>query len=133
MNTFTVVLEDTFGADTIDDAESFIGEDQSGSFSILHGHARMITTLVTGLARIRVRGDEWRYVALPGAVLYFDRNRLEVATRRYLIGSDYTKISDALEEQLVEEERELESIKRGLRRMELNLLKRMREMGRELV
>jgi len=56
MTAFTLLLQDATGAERIDGVEVFIGEDASGSFGILAGHARIMTTLVVGPARFR-RGD----------------------------------------------------------------------------
>jgi F-type H+-transporting ATPase subunit epsilon len=130
MKTFPVVFQDAAGSDTIEGVVSFIGEDRSGSFAVRHGHARFVTALVMGLARLRLEDDSWRYVALPGAVACFDEGTMTVATRRYLIGDDFNEISEALEVQLASEERKLASIRQGLRRMEQHLLERIREMGR---
>ena len=71
MNTFTLRLQDARHAEQIDGVRAFVAEDDSGSFGILANHARMITTLVVGLARFRCDGTHWRYVAMPGAVVYF--------------------------------------------------------------
>ena len=90
---------------------SFVGEDSTGSFGILAGHARMMTSLIIGLARFRVGEDNWKYLALPGAVLYFHDNVLTLSTRRYLVDDDYMRISQALEQQLVAEEEQLHTMK----------------------
>lgn len=43
----------------VDDVTSFVGEDGSGSFGILAGHARAMTLLSFGLARFRIGNDLW--------------------------------------------------------------------------
>ena len=130
MKTFTLVLQDANHAEEINDVSTFVGEDASGSFGILAGHERMMTSLVTGLARFRSQADDWRYLALPGAMLYFYHDCLTLSTRHYLLDNDYQRISTALQEQLLREEEELRTMKNSLYRMEEELLKRMWQMGR---
>jgi F-type H+-transporting ATPase subunit epsilon len=129
MQGFTLNLLDATHSERVENVHSFVGEDRSGSFGILAGHARMITVLVIGLARFRV-ADEWSYLAMPGAVLYFHDNVLSLATRHYLLDNDYQRVSAALRQQLLVEEEQLHVIKESLHRMEDEVLKRLWEMGR---
>jgi F-type H+-transporting ATPase subunit epsilon len=131
MTTFTLRILDSNGQQTFTEVISFVGEDASGSFGILAGHARFITSLVVGLARFRTVGSDWHYVALPGAILYFDKDVLKLCTRRCLVGADYGQISAALRDQLLSEESKLTSMKLSLHRMEEEIFKRMWEMGKE--
>lgn len=132
MNTFTLRLQDAMHSDEITGVTSFVGEDASGSFGILAGHARMMAALVIGLGRFRT-GDPggWTWLALPGGVLYFDDDVLTISTRRYLLDDDYRRISDALRQQLLTEEQQLHGMKDSLHRMEQEVFKRLWEMGRE--
>ena len=130
MNTFLLRLLDATHAEDISGVTSFVGEDASGSFGILAGHARMMTSLVTGLARFRIGEDTWRYLALPGGLLYFNDNVLTLTTRRYLLDDDYMRISKALKQQLLVEEEKLHSMKESLHRMEEEVTKRIGEMNR---
>jgi len=127
---FAIQLRDSSRAERIEAVTSFVGEDASGSFGILAGHARMTTALAVGLARFRVDDQPCQYLALPGALLYFCDNLLTIITRHYVRGDDYTRIVSALEEQLLAEEQELRATKQSLHRMEEEVLKRMWEMGR---
>jgi F-type H+-transporting ATPase subunit epsilon len=129
-STFTLRLQDATRAEDITGVTSFVGEDDSGSFGVLAGHARMLTTLVIGLARFRVGAATWQYLAVPGAVLYFLDNVLTVSTRRYLLDADYMRISRALQQQLLAEEEQLQTMKTSLHHMEEAMLKRLWEMGR---
>jgi F-type H+-transporting ATPase subunit epsilon len=130
MNTFTIILQDATRIERVEGVTAFVGEDASGSFGILAQHARFMTTLVMGLARYSFCADRWRYLALPGGVLYFRDNILTLSTRRYLQDDDYTRISAALKEQLLAEEERLRDTKQSLRRMEEEVLRRMWELGR---
>ncbi len=130
MKTFTLVLHDATRSEEITQVTSFVGEDRSGSFGILPGHARMMTSLIIGLARFRIGEGSWKYLAVPGAVLYFHDNKLTLSTRRYLLDDDYMRISQALAQQLIAEEEQLHSMKESLHRMEEEVLKRLWEMSR---
>jgi F-type H+-transporting ATPase subunit epsilon len=101
----------------------------SGSFGILPGHARLMTTLIVGLARFHVGEGSWQYLALPGAVLYFHDNVLAISTRRYLLDDNYMRITQVLQQELLAEEEKLHSIKESLRHMEEEILRRMWELG----
>jgi len=128
---FTLRLQDATRGEEVMGVTSFVGEDASGSFGILAGHARMMATLMIGLARFRTGDGTWQYLALPGAVLYFHDNVLTLSTRRYLQDSDYMRISEALQQQLLAEEEDLHVLKESLHRMEEEILKRLSELGRK--
>lgn len=130
MNTFTIHLQDSTHGEEITGVSSFVGEDSSGSFGILAGHVRLMTVLVSGLARFRVKSQPWQYLALPGAVVYFHNNTLTLSTRRYLISPDHTSISTALRQELLMEEEKLRTVKESLHRMEEALLKQLWDVGR---
>lgn len=129
-SSFTLQLQDATRAEEITGVTSFVGEDASGSFGILPNHARMLTVLVTGLARFRVGPDSWQYLAVPGALLYFQENVLTLGTRRYLLDADYKRISEALQQQLLAEEEQLQAMTISLHRMEEAMLKHLWDMGR---
>lgn len=130
MNTFMLELHDATRSEKIENVTSFVGEDKSGSFGILAGHARFMTSLIMGLARFRVAEANWQYLALPGGVLYCHDNVLTINTRRFLLDDDYLRISQALQQQLLAEEEQLHSIKKSLHQMEEEVFKRLWEMGR---
>jgi len=125
-------LESAMQYERFEDVESFVGEDASGSFGLLPGHARFMTVLEFGLSRFRIAGGEWQYVAAPGAVLSLAGADLHLSARRYLRGADFGRISAALREQLAAEERSLREIKHSVRRLESEMLKRLWQLGREL-
>lgn len=130
MKTFRVTLGDAMHRESFEAVISFVGEDASGSFGILAGHARMMTPLLFGLSRFRSADGTWRYLALPGGLLYFVNDELSISTRRYLLDDDYARISAALQEQLLAEEEDLHAMKESLHRMEEEILRRMWEMNR---
>ena len=130
MKTFRLTLSDATRRETFEEVISFVGEDASGSFGILAGHARLMTALLFGLARFRRADGHWRYLAFPGALLYFVNDELSISTRRYLLDDDYGRISVALQEQLLAEEEGLRVMKESLHRMEEELLRRLWEINR---
>lgn len=130
MKPFTLRLQDASRAMEITGVTSFVGEDASGSFGILAGHARLITSLIIGLARFRIGESAWHYLALPGAVLYFHDNVLTLSTRHFMLDADYMRISQALQQQLLAEEEKLHTMTTSLHRMEEAMLKRLWDMGR---
>lgn len=131
MNSFVLHLQSGTQYERINDAVSFIAADDSGSFGILAGHARMMTALATGLARFRTADGAWHYLALPGAVLYFVENELYVNTRRYVHDPDYRRVSRAWREELLVEEDSLRAVTERLKRLEDEMLKRLWSLQRE--
>jgi F-type H+-transporting ATPase subunit epsilon len=133
MSQFVLKLFDATHEQRITGVTSFVGEDASGSFGIQPNHARFMTTLVFGLARFRLGTDDWQYLALPGAVLYFNDNELTISTRHFLIDTDLERISTLLEQQLISEEENLHATRDSLHRMEQAMLKRMLSLKRKMV
>lgn len=130
MKTFKLIILDENGSQEFDGVTSFVGEDSTGSFGILGGHARMITSLVIGLARFRCGDDDWHYAAVPSAILYFKDDVLTISTRHCLLDDDYNRISEALERQLLAEEEKLHATKQSLRHMEEEIFRRLWKLGR---
>ncbi|WP_426416498.1 F0F1 ATP synthase subunit epsilon [Aestuariirhabdus sp. LZHN29] len=118
MRTFILQLMDAKKTQNIERVESFVGSDRSGSFSLWAHHQRFITVLEFGLARYRCQHNEWVYIAMPGALLLFEDNNLQLVSRRFLIDQDYLKISERLTQTLLVEEEALEKARQSLRHME---------------
>jgi len=131
MRDFTLVLRDSTSMRRIEGVRSFVGEDDSGSFGVLAGHTRFMTCLSFGLARFSDGPESWHYLAVPGAVLYFADNVLNLSTRRYFLDDDYERITTALQQQLLAEEEELRGMKESLQQLEQEILKRMWKIGHE--
>ncbi len=133
MSQFVLNLFDATHEQRITGVTSFVGEDASGSFGIQPNHARFMTTLVFGLARFCIGTEDWQYLALPGAVIYFNNNELTISTRHFLIDTDLERISTLLEQQLITEEENLHATRESLHRMEQAMLKRMLTLKRKTV
>jgi F-type H+-transporting ATPase subunit epsilon len=129
MNDFPLHLYSTSRVDHFAGVTSFVGEDKSGQFGLMAKHARMTTVLTYGLARFCVGGSDWRYLAVPGAVLYFVDNALHISTRRYIHGPDFRAVSRALDEQLLAEEQGLAEVKRSLKTLEQAMFQRLWRMA----
>lgn len=128
---FALHIHDTEHSQNFEEVASFVGEDQSGHFGLLSGHARFMTSLIMGLARFKQTDGEWTYIATSGTLLYFENNRLTLSTRHFVVDRDYTRISLVLEQQIAEEERLLAQQKQSLRRMEEAVLRRLWELNRK--
>ena len=133
MNSFVLNLFDATHEQRITGVTSFVAEDSTGSFGIQSNHARFMTTLIFGLARFSLGTDDWHYLALPGAVVYFNKNELTISTRHFLMDTDLERISALLEQQLIIEEENLRATRESLYRMEQALLKRMLLLKRKTV
>jgi len=133
MNQFVLNLFDATHEQRITGVKSFVGEDASGCFGIQPNHARFMTTLGFGLARFRLGAEDWQYLALPGAVVYFNNNELTISTRHFLIDTDLERISASLGQQLIAEEENLHATRESLRRMEQAMLKGMLTLKRKTV
>jgi F-type H+-transporting ATPase subunit epsilon len=130
MSGFALHLASATQYERVDGVTSFVGEDASGSFGILPGHARTMSLLTFGLARFRAGDGAWEYLAVPGAVVYFANNELHVATRRYVRGKDYDRILAALHQEFLAEEEALRTMKQSLKRLEDEMLKRLLKINR---
>ena len=125
MNTFPLFLQGARQFERIDGVISFVGEDATGSFALRAHHERFMSALVFGLARYRLADGDWQYLALPGALLCFVDNRLFINTRRYIADTDYKRISQALTEQLLQEEEVLQGLKQNLHRLEEAMMRHL--------
>jgi F-type H+-transporting ATPase subunit epsilon len=130
MSSFVMHLQSATQYERVDDVTSFVGEDESGSFGILAGHARAMTLLSFGLARYRVGNRPWEYLALPGAFAYFVDGQLYLSARRYLRGQDYDGLRAALRRELRAEEEALREVKLSMRKLEEEMFKRLWKIGR---
>lgn len=130
MRTFVLHLQGATQYERFEAVTSFVGRDESGSFGILAGHARMMTILGLGLARFQLEEADWRHLALAGGLLYMVNNELFVNTRRYVHDADFRRVSRVLEEQLAAEEANLFQLRASAHRLEEEMLKRLWKLGR---
>ena len=131
MSGFQLLLNSPNQSTEVEGVTSFVGTDDSGSFGIMAGRARFMTVLRFGLARYRIGEAPWQYVAVPGGLLYFVDNRLRISTRRYLVDSDYERVSTQLEATLRAEEADLHSMRESVRQLEQAMLRRLWKTARE--
>jgi F-type H+-transporting ATPase subunit epsilon len=130
MKPYALLLQDATTVQRIDGVHAFSARDRSGSFTIWAGHAPLMTVLDFGLARFRCTDDTWRYLALPGGVLYFRDDTLTLSARRFYHSDDYATIEASLAERLRVEEDALHCTRTSLRRMEEEVLKRLYETAK---
>lgn len=130
MSGFLVLLQSATQCERLEQVVSFVGEDASGSFGLMRGHGRFVTSLVFGMARLRYLDGRPEYLALPEAVACFDRDVLTLSSRRYLRDADYLRISQRLRDELVQEENKLVELKHSLEQMERAMMVRLWQLGR---
>jgi len=130
VKTMTLQLLHATDSERFDNVTSFVGEDESGSFGILPNHARMMTALVVGLARFRVRNDVWHYLALPGGILSGGGDQLTLCTRRYLHDTELHRMGPLLAELQLADQEALGGIRESLHRLEEEMLRRLRDIER---
>lgn len=133
MNGFVLHLQEATRSESIDGVTAFVGEDDSGQFGIHPGHERFMTMHVFGLARFRVGRQPFEYLAVPGGLLYLVDRELFLCSRRLFRHPDYEEVARVLHEQLAGEERNLYEFKKSLRRLEEEMLKRLWQIGREVL
>ncbi|MGF1761584.1 F0F1 ATP synthase subunit epsilon [Photobacterium sagamiensis] len=131
MKAFNLRLQDATHSEEIADVTSFVGEDDTGSFGLQADHARFMTILSIGIARYRIGDGSWKYLAVPGGVIYFHNNILTLCTYRYLLDDDCMRLSQALQQQLLAEEEMLQTLKESLHHMEEEVFKRFWEIGKK--
>jgi len=127
---FCIHLHDSVFVRRVDKVSSFVGEDASGRFGLRAGHVRFMTCLEYGLCRFSTVDGVWHYLAIPGGVLYFFNNVLSLYARRYFLDTDYERILETLEHDLMADERNLETIRQSIDRLEKAVLQRIIELGK---
>lgn len=130
MKSFILYLQSSTQYEEINDIVSFIGEDSSGRFGIMANHSRMMTCLKFGLSWFRHEDNTEEYLAVPGGVIYFNENKLFVNTRHYFRSKNYEIITSAIENELIQEEENIRSVKESLHRLDEEILKHLWELGR---
>lgn len=129
MNTFVLNLLDSRDAERFDQVAQFIGADDSGSFGVLAGHARMVAVLRYGLARFVDSAGRWRYLALPGGVLSFAGNELTLVTVRYFLGDERGSITRQLAAEMARTDSDVHRSRATLAEIEHSLVRRLGELG----
>ena len=133
MSVFELNLFATDQAQRLENVTTFVGEDASGSFGIQAHHARFMTTLVFGLARFKLIKEEWQYLAVPSAVLYFNDNVLTISSQHFLLDNNLERISGLLQQQWTNQEHEVRATRDSLKRMEQAMLKRLMSLKHKTV
>lgn len=129
MSGFKLTLASPARVQQIDAVDSFIGQDASGQFGLLGGHEPFITVLEWGLARFRSSGStNWRYLALPGGTLRFRDDRLEIATRSFVLGDALETVRSQLEHETRVEAVRRASLRSSLDQIEQALMQRLWRM-----
>lgn len=129
MRTFVLHLLDSHGSHQFGNVKQFIGADSSGSFGLLAGHLKMVAVLRYGLARFVDDSGKWWYLSLPGGVLNFSNNTLNVVTVRYFLGEDRTSICQRLADDMAATDSDIHRSHATLVEIEHALIRRLGELG----
>lgn len=80
-----------------DDVAAFRGEDESGGFGLLPGHADFLTVMQAAVLRWRRGGGPWRFAAITGGVLTLSEGReLRVTCREAILGDDLAALEETV-------------------------------------
>jgi F-type H+-transporting ATPase subunit epsilon len=132
MKTFLLTVHDTAHSQIIDKLVSFVGEDLSGSFGILAGRERFITCLSFGMTRLRASSGQTLYLALPGGVLYFSNDNLTISTRHFVVSDNFEQVLKTLQQDILDEEIQLQTLKKSFHALEKELMKRLLKTGESI-
>lgn len=130
-DSFSLILRDSVHEERFDHVQSFLGEDESGSFGIFAGHARFMTVLAFGLAQFKMDDGQQHFVALAGGLLFMRGDLLTLGTRRFVTDVNFERISEKLRSEIAREERELRATRESLHTLEDSVLKRLYDLGRK--
>lgn len=128
--TFTLQLNDLSQVLHVDNVESFVGRDASGSFGLQAGHETFVTCLRPGLARFRDSAGKWHYIAQPGAVVLFAANRLQLSATRMLLSDDRDALVAQMDAQWQALDRQLGSTRLNITQVEQALARKLWDMSR---
>lgn len=131
MKTFVLKIYSPFGYLSMNDVTSFVGIDASGSFGILANHERMMTVLEFGFVTVYRRDHGVQYVALPGGILYFQKNTLRLVTSRYFVSDNDKELNAQLSGQIAREETKVRDLKESVCKMEESMFKQLYRQERE--
>ncbi len=129
MNTFALVLCDSYNTQHFASVRQFIGADDSGSFGIRAGHEHLVAVLRYGLARFEDDDGHWHYLSMPGGVLHFRGNQMTVTSVRYYLGEDRAKIHDQLAAEMQQADSDVHTSHASLTEIEHALIRRLGEMS----
>ena len=131
MKVFTVVLQDLLQQWQAEQVESFVAQDPGGSFGIQAWHETLVTCLLPGLARLRLREKGWLYLAQPGSVVVFRDNVLRLATSQFILSEDREQLLARMEQAWQAAEQVLRTTKTSYAQVEQALTRKLWEMNRQ--
>lgn len=129
MRTFALHLLDSRGSDHFDHVTQLVAADDSGSFGILAGHARMVAVLRYGLVRFVDAAGKWHYLSLPGGVLSGDGTQVTIMTAHYFLGDERGLICRQLAEEMASTDSDVHTSRATLAEIEHSLVRRLGELS----
>lgn len=110
------------------EATSFRGKDASGGFGLLARRSDFMTVLEYGLATLKWGSGELMFFGFPGGVLRFSRGSLQIVTRFYVQGPNPAELLTSLAAEVKREQERVRELKTSVRRLDEELLRRLRQM-----
>lgn len=115
----------SLGSILVDSAgvRSFRGEDPSGNFGLLPGHADFLTVLNVGVLSWRDGADQWRHCAVRRGILTMRRGcELAIATREAVLGDDLDQLEKHVLTELTRKQSAEDAARRQARQLEVRAL-----------
>lgn len=109
---------------------SFVGHDLTGSFGILASREPLLTCLRPGMARF-CAGDQWHYIAQPGAVLIFANNQLRLSTSQFVVSDEPGSLVPFITKEWLAAETDAGHTKRSVAQVEQALARKLWDLTRK--
>jgi F-type H+-transporting ATPase subunit epsilon len=129
MKSFALTLCDSAQTAEFPAVTQCVASDQTGAFGILASHAPMVAVLRYGLLRFSTADGRIRFVALPGGILRFSDNHLEIVTSRFFLGEQRETLVDQMAEELAREDSDVRQSRLALAQIEQTLLQHLGELA----
>ncbi len=129
MRTFTLTVMDGAAVTVFENITQCIAADASGAFGIMADHEPAVAVLRYGLLRFCDADGVWRYAAMPGGVLRFERNRLSLMTVTCFIGDARDALVGRLAQEIARADSEARTSRSALNEIEHLIMRRLAVLG----
>jgi F-type H+-transporting ATPase subunit epsilon len=129
MKTFALDLCDSMQTTHFPAVTELVAADGSGAFGIRAGHARFVAALRYGLLRFSTADGTIRYAALPGGILRFADDRLEIVSARFFLGDERSGLVQKMTQELAREDSDVRQSRLALARIEQTLMRHLGELA----
>ena len=84
------------------------------------------------MTRLRASSGQTLYLALPGGVLYFSNDNLTISTRHFVVSDNFEQVLKTLQQDILDEEIQLQTLKKSFHALEKELMKRLLKTGESI-